>query len=212
MRLPSASRQALVVTADSPVGGRLAMMERSAKFRPWRGTGEPIRVSFGWNGLASGQGKVRGLPARKEGDGRTPAGTYPLESVFGRAASFPTRMPYLAVTRDLEAVDDPASRFYNRIVDRRKIARPDWKSSEQMLRDDHVYDLGVVIGYNTNPAMPGKGSCIFLHIWKSPGAATAGCIAMPRRDIERIVRWLDPAAKPVIIIRPEPGESRDAGR
>lgn len=177
-------------------------MERGGKFRPWRSTGDPVPVSLGWNGLASGQGKLAGLPARKEGDGRTPVGTYPLESVFGRAASFPTRMPYLSVTRHHEAVDDPASRFYNRIVDRRGISHPDWKSSERMLRDDHLYDLGVVVGYNTKPVVPGQGSCIFLHIWKSPGATTAGCIAMPRRDIEHIVRWLDPAAKPVIAIRP----------
>ena len=203
MKLPASSRQALVVTADEPSGGSLLLLERRGRFLPWRAVAGPTRVSLGRNGVAA-------APRREEGDGKTPAGTYPLESAFGRAAQFPTRLPYLAVTRDHEAVDDPASRFYNRIVDRRDIARPDWKSSERMLRDDHLYDLGVVVGYNTAPAVPGKGSCIFLHIWKSPGAPTAGCIAMPRRDLERIVRRLEPAAKPVIVILPAPGPPRKA--
>lgn len=111
-------------------------------------------------------------------------------------------MPYLPIDPHTEAVDDSASRFYNRIVDRRRVETPDWKSSERMFRSDHLYDLGIVVGYNTKPALPGKGSCIFLHIWKLPGATTAGCIAMSRPDLERIVRWLDPAAKPFIVIRP----------
>lgn len=204
MKLPPSSRQAVVVTADEPAGGNLVLLERGGRFLRWRTVAGPVRVSLGRNGVASAHGRM-------EGDGKTPAGTYPLESAFGRAAQFPTRLPYLAMTRGHEAVDDPASRYYNRIVDRRNIARPDWRSSEQMLRSDHLYDLGVVVGYNTSPTVPGKGSCIFLHIWKSPGAPTSGCIAMPRRDLERLARRLDPAANPVIVISAAPRSPDKAG-
>lgn len=195
-------RQAVVVTPTSSTAGTLTMFEREEKSSPWRQQGSPVPVSLGSGGLAAGRGKRCGLPAKTEGDGRTPVGTYPLGPAFGRPASFPTRMPYLRINLHTEAVDDSASRFYNRIVDRRRVATPDWKSSEEMFRSDHLYDLGIVVGYNTKPARPGKGSCIFLHIWKLPGATTAGCVAMSRADLERIVRWLEPAAKPVIVIRP----------
>jgi len=200
MGLPASSTQALVVAADSPAGttGRLTLYERDGRSGPWRHLGKPLEVALGRGGLASAGGD--GIPKKREGDGATPTGIFPLEYAFGRAAAFPTRLPYLALSRSTEAVDDPASRFYNRIVDRRAINRPDWKSGEQMFREDHLYDLGVVVGYNTRPAVPGKGSCIFLHIWKSPGSPTSGCIAMSRRNLGRIVRWLDPAARPVIAI------------
>ena len=69
-----------------------------------------------------------------------------------------------------------------------------------MRRDDHLYRLGVVVGYNTDPVVAGLGSAIFLHIWKGPGQPTAGCVAMAESDLERIVAWLDPAKMPQIIL------------
>ncbi len=178
------------------------MFERDGKSSGWRRAGTPFRISLGANGLAAGAGPVRGLQPKVEGDGRTPTGTYPIVQAFGRAAHYDTRMPYLAISRAHEAVDDPASAYYNRIVDTRRIPARDWKTSENMWRGDHLYDLGAVVGYNSAPAKPGKGSCIYLHIWKSPGAPTAGCVAMPREDLEKILRWLDPATHPVISIAP----------
>jgi D-alanyl-D-alanine dipeptidase len=211
MALPASSTQALVVAADSPAGttGRLTLYERDGRSGPWRHLGKPLEVALGRGGLASADRD--GIPKKREGDGATPTGTFSLEYAFGRAAAFPTRLPYLALSRSTEAVDDPASRFYNRIVDRRAINRPDWKSAEQMFREDPLYDLGVVVGYNTRPAVPGKGSCIFLHIWKSPGSPTSGCIAMSRRNLGRIVEWLDPAARPVIAISPGKSSPPQAG-
>jgi L,D-peptidoglycan transpeptidase YkuD (ErfK/YbiS/YcfS/YnhG family) len=58
----------------------------------------------------------------------------------------------------------------------------------------------VVVGYNTDPVVAGRGSAIFLHIWKGPGQPTAGCVAMEEADLERIVAWLDPDQKPQIIL------------
>ena len=206
--LPSTSSQALVVSAADSLSttGRLAIFERDGKSGAWRQVGGAVPVSLGRNGLAAANRISSGLPLKVEGDGKTPIGTFSLESIFGRESSFPTGLPYLAIARETEAIDDPASRYYNRLVDRRNIRKADWKSSEQMFRKDSLYDLGVVVGYNSAPVLPGRGSCIFLHIWRSPGAPTAGCVAMARPDLERIVRWLKSAARPVIAINIAPNQ------
>jgi L,D-peptidoglycan transpeptidase YkuD (ErfK/YbiS/YcfS/YnhG family) len=198
-RLPAGSSQALVVVAGPRA--RLVPLERAHPTGRWQPVGPGVPVVLGRAGLAPAG---PGLPAKREGDGATPVGTFPLVRAFGRASAFPTRLPYLPLTPVIEAVDDPASRFYNRIVDRRAVKNPDWKSAEKMLRDDGLYDLGVVVGFNPAPAVPGRGSCIFLHIWKSPASTTSGCIAMARPDLERLVRWLDPAARPVVAVSPPP--------
>ena len=205
MGLPATSTQALVVSAATvaSTSGSLAIYQRDEKSGAWHLLGEPFPVSLGRHGLASAE-EMRspaGIPAKNEGDGATPIGIFPLESAFGRADAFPAKIPYLTLVETTEAVDDSSSRFYNRIVNRTDVSSPDWKSSEQMYRSDFLYDLGVVVGYNTHPVVPGKGSCIFLHIWKAPGAPTSGCVAMARSDLDRIVKWLDPAAQPVIAIR-----------
>jgi L,D-peptidoglycan transpeptidase YkuD (ErfK/YbiS/YcfS/YnhG family) len=69
-----------------------------------------------------------------------------------------------------------------------------------MRRADGLYQLGIVVGYNTEPVLAGRGSAIFLHVWRGPGQATAGCIAMNLADLERIVAWLDPVKNPRIIL------------
>jgi L,D-peptidoglycan transpeptidase YkuD (ErfK/YbiS/YcfS/YnhG family) len=70
-----------------------------------------------------------------------------------------------------------------------------------MLRSDVLYKWGVVVAHNS-AATPGAGSCIFLHIWKNSGAATVGCTAMAERDLVELLRWLDPARRPVLIQMP----------
>ena len=201
VRLPASSSQALVVVAASPghTSGRLTPLARDPSTGCWHAAGPSVAVVLGRGGVAPAG---PGLPRKREGDGATPVGTFPLVRAFGRAPAFPTRLPYLPLTSTIEAVDDPASRFYNRIVDRRAVKNPDWKSSERMLRDDDLYDLGVVVGFNDKPTVPGDGSCIFLHIWKSPGSTTSGCVAMARPDLQRLVRWLDPSANPVLAVSP----------
>jgi len=69
-----------------------------------------------------------------------------------------------------------------------------------MRRDDELYQLGVVVGYNTDPVVAGRGSAVFLHVWRGPGTSTAGCVAMNQADLEQIVAWLDPAKNPRIIL------------
>jgi D-alanyl-D-alanine dipeptidase len=70
-----------------------------------------------------------------------------------------------------------------------------------MLRTDALYKWGVVVDHNS-AATPGGGSCIFLHIWKDSSTATAGCTAMPEQNLVDLLRWLDPAKRPVLIQMP----------
>jgi D-alanyl-D-alanine dipeptidase len=204
------SRQCVVVLTDNwaSTTGIMHSFERDGAVARWKERGPGIPVVAGKNGLGQGQGLVRldfaGAPAKKEGDDRAPAGIFRLSSAFGyapaRAAAW-VKLPYLALSKQVEGVDDPNSRFYNKLVDRSKVAKIDWRSSEQMRRDDVRYKWGVVVDHNP-AAIPGAGSCIFLHIWKSPATLTSGCTAMPESDLVRLLRWLDPARRPVLVQMP----------
>jgi L,D-peptidoglycan transpeptidase YkuD (ErfK/YbiS/YcfS/YnhG family) len=147
--------------------------------------------------------KVDG-PAKIEGDNKAPAGIFRLGTAFGyapgRAARW-VKLPYLPLTKQIEGVDDSHSRYYNRLTDRSKVARIDWRSSEKMLRGDDLYKWGVVVAHNPN-AVPRAGSCIFLHVWKNSSTSTTGCTAMAESDLVKLLRWLDPEARPVLVQMP----------
>ena len=106
-------------------------------------------------------------------------------------------MPYRPMTPHDVWVDDPASPDYNRLKKRGETAA---RSFEDMVLPDDRYKYGIVIEYNTNPVIPGHGSAIFLHIWKNNTTPTAGCVAISEENILKLIRWLDPAKKPLIVI------------
>jgi L,D-peptidoglycan transpeptidase YkuD (ErfK/YbiS/YcfS/YnhG family) len=127
---------------------------------------------------------------KKEGDGATPAGTYPL--LFGlfredRIGPLPSHLPMRPLAPHDAWVDDPADAQYNRLVTLPYPAR-----SERMWRDDDIYDLVVVIGYNMEPVISGAGSAIFLHIARPNFSATEGCIAIDRRVLVSLIPLLGP--------------------
>jgi L,D-peptidoglycan transpeptidase YkuD (ErfK/YbiS/YcfS/YnhG family) len=174
----------------------------------WKEKSPEFAVVVGKNGLGEGRGLIsldfKAAPSKKEGDDRAPAGIFRLSSAFGYAAASSAawiKLPYLALSTQIEGIDDPSSRYYNKLVDRSKVIKIDWRSSEQMRRDDILYQWGVVVEHNP-AAIPGAGSCIFLHIWKGSSAPTAGCTAMPERDLVRLLGWLDPARHPILIQMP----------
>lgn len=203
------SRQLVVVTTSNwnATGGVLRRFERRGNV--WRRTGPDIPVMIGRNGLAWGRGlqttPPRG-PQKQEGDGKSPAGIFRLPSAFGFAAPQDVpqiRLPYVQLTGTVECVDDTNSFHYNTIVDRKAVARPDWNSSEKMRRVDPEYQIGVVVAQNSDPAELGAGSCIFLHVWESPGSTTSGCTAMALDSMQTLAAWLDPAAHPLLAQMPE---------
>src|SRR5690349_20372804 len=81
----------------------------------------------------------------------------------------------------------------------KQVGNFDWKSSEKMLAVGDQYDLGVFVAYNSYPAVPGFGSCIFLHVWKDANTGTSGCTAMSHENLEKVLKWLDPEKNPHLI-------------
>jgi len=208
LAVPATARQMLLVVTPTwdTTSGVMRRYVRESAHAPWRRAGAAIPVVVGSSGLAWGADSLGSSadPHKREGDGRSPAGVFPLDSAFGFApasAMSRVRLPYLSLSTTTECVDDTASVHYNTIVERNGVPRVDWTSSEHMRRVAQ-YQVGVVVGYNTGPATTGHGSCIFLHIWDGPASSTAGCTAFPRADVEALLRWLDPKAKPVLVQLP----------
>jgi hypothetical protein len=213
--IPNSAKQLLLVrTADwNAVNGTLQRFERGAKESRWHAIGQPITIVVGRTGLAWGLGLNQPPsptqnvtePVKIEGDGKAPAGVFHLNTAFGYApvAEMPSsRWPYLQVQTPDKCVDDTASRYYNTLVSTDQVA-PDWHSAEDLHRNDNLYRLGIVVEHNWGDRrQPGKGSCIFLHIWAAANRGTDGCTAMPAPAISEVVAWLDPKSQPVLVQLP----------
>lgn len=204
----SKSLQAVVVTTTGwdSVEAKARLYERKGPNSEWKAFGDSFPVVVGRNGLAWGEllnGDIDMAKLKQEGDGNAPAGLFPLTASFG-SGSKPNavELPYTKLDGFTECVDDVKSRFYNRIVNRMQVGVFDWKSSEKMLAVGEQYALGVFVAYNTYPVEKGRGSCIFLHVWKNQTSGTAGCTAMERRNLERLVAWASPAKNPYLVQMP----------
>jgi D-alanyl-D-alanine dipeptidase len=152
-------------------------------------------------------------PVKKEGDGRSPAGVFPLERAFGVAETLPSdahNFPYLHALPSTYCVEDMRSDFYNQIIDANDVKQTSWQRWSGLRRADGLFDWGIVVGQNAPEAVVGAGSCVFLHVWRGPRRATAGCTAMSRQRLEEILPWLDPEASPLLVQLP--GEAYDTRR
>ncbi|WP_345980281.1 L,D-transpeptidase family protein [Sulfurimonas sp. HSL3-2] len=162
-----------------------------------------IDVNLGRSGLAWGVKEKDFIhkgaePSKYEGDGKSPAGIFPISRSFGYGENV-FLLPYIKSTPSTICVDDVKSSFYNKIIDMQK-ERPD--SFEFMKRDDEQYKIGAVVEYNAN-AVKGRGSCIFLHVQKEPGHPTSGCTSMRYGDLQKILQWLDPNKDPILVQVPK---------
>jgi L,D-peptidoglycan transpeptidase YkuD (ErfK/YbiS/YcfS/YnhG family) len=147
-----------------------------------------------WSGgsarAACGKAGVRA--DKREGDHASPAGTFPLLRAFyrpDRVAAPQTGLPLAALKESDGWVDDVADPHYNTLV-----ALPYAASHEELWRADALYDLIVVIGYNTDPVVPGKGSAIFLHCAAPDFHGTEGCIAIARETLAALLGLLAPGS------------------
>lgn len=134
---------------------------------------------------------------KTEGDGRTPSGIYPLEAAFGSAPKPETHMDYRQTTGSDVWVDDVGSPDYNTWT---KKGETRATSFEEMERADGLYRYGIVIGYNRNPVVKGRGSAIFIHLRKGKRKPTAGCVAVAERDMLSLLAWLDARQKPLVVM------------
>jgi L,D-peptidoglycan transpeptidase YkuD (ErfK/YbiS/YcfS/YnhG family) len=137
-------------------------------------------------------GKAGVRADKREGDHASPAGRFPLLRAFyrpDRLAAPVTTLPLAALKQSDGWVDEPADPRYNTLV-----TLPCPASHEELWRADGLYDLIVVIGYNTDPVVPGKGSAIFLHCASPEFRGTEGCIAIARDGLLPLLGLLGPGS------------------
>lgn len=139
---------------------------------------------------------------KTEGDGKTPVGTYPFRQLIYRAdrlAQPETGLPVEVLTPDTGWCEDPAHADYNT-----KVQLPHPALCDRMTRDDHLYDLTVVIGYNDAPVQAGKGSAIFMHLAREEWSPTAGCVGLRQADLLEVLKNLGPESH-ITILPPAAG-------
>jgi len=142
-----------------------------------------VRCALGPSGVVPASDK-------REGDGASPAGIWPLREVLYRPDRGPlpvTALPVRALSPDDGWCDAPNDPAYNRAV-----RRPYSASTERLWREDHIYDIIVIIGHNDDPVAPGMGSAIFLHISRPDYSPTQGCIAIARAELEALLAMAKP--------------------
>jgi L,D-peptidoglycan transpeptidase YkuD (ErfK/YbiS/YcfS/YnhG family) len=151
------------------------------------------RLHWSQGSAAAAVGRA-GVKANKhEGDGATPAGTYPLVSVLyrpDRITAPKSHLPIRPIALNDGWVDAAADPHYNRLV-----TLPYPASAEEMWRSDGLYDAVVVIGYNMDPVVAGAGSAIFLHVAAPDFAPTAGCVAVEKEVLLALLPLLGPGSK-----------------
>jgi L,D-peptidoglycan transpeptidase YkuD (ErfK/YbiS/YcfS/YnhG family) len=156
--------QALVRPDEAPTRGRVTLGP------------DTFRIALGRGGIRAD---------KQEGDGATPAGILPLRRVLYRAdrVSSPVcAVPLEPIGPDDGWCDDPTHRDYNRPVRLPHDAR-----HEVLWRDDPLYDIVGVLGWNDDPPVRGRGSAIFLHLARPDLAPTEGCLALPQADLRRLL-------------------------
>jgi L,D-peptidoglycan transpeptidase YkuD (ErfK/YbiS/YcfS/YnhG family) len=146
--------------------------------------GRILRCAIGKAGVISSADK-------REGDNKSPLGTWVMREVWYRPDVYPngptTTLPARATRPEDGWCDAPGDPNYNRPV-----TLPYPASAERMWRDDPVYDLVVILGHNDDPPVPGLGSAIFMHLARDGYPGTEGCVALERGDLETILAAAHP--------------------
>ena len=133
--------------------------------------GNKYRCSIGKNGIRR---------SKNEGDCCTPTGKFSLGPIYFRKdkiTRLKTKIKTFSITKNMFWEDNPIKKNYNKLSFNNK------NSSEKLFRKDNIYDIIVVINYNTKPVIPEKGSAIFIHIAKNNYLPTRGCIALKKKDL-----------------------------
>ncbi|SCK31726.1 L,D-peptidoglycan transpeptidase YkuD, ErfK/YbiS/YcfS/YnhG family [Streptomyces sp. AmelKG-D3] len=191
-RLADTGGGSQLITAEAPgtgsTTGTVTWWERRGGRWVEKGSA-PAR--FGANGLAEGAG-------REQGTGTTPTGLYDLPYAFGiEDAPAGTRYPYRKVNEDSWWCQDNASRAYNRWVE----PRPDHcraEEAEHLVTYGTQYARALVIGFNYDRPVRGRGAGIFLHV--NGRGATAGCVSVPAEAMAEILAWVRPERRPHIAV------------
>jgi L,D-peptidoglycan transpeptidase YkuD (ErfK/YbiS/YcfS/YnhG family) len=158
------------------------------RLRGWLTTGHAtIPVALGRGGIKAN---------KREGDGGTPRGTFRPIRLWWRPDRNPrprTPLPIRPITPMDGWCEDPSDRHYNRPV---RLDRGN--DGDRLAREDHLYDFIIEIDQNTLPRIAGRGSAVFLHLARPKFAPTAGCVAMTKPAMLRLLARIGPKTKIVI--------------
>jgi L,D-peptidoglycan transpeptidase YkuD (ErfK/YbiS/YcfS/YnhG family) len=142
-------------------------------------------------------GRAGTTRAKREGDGASPVGRFRLIQAFYRPDHGPrprTGLRLRPIRRSDGWCDDPKDRRYNRLV-----PLPCPSSHERMWREDHLYDVVLDIAWNRGPITKGRGSAIFLHLARPSFEPTAGCVAVTKGAIRRLLERIGPDTRLEIV-------------
>ena len=215
--LPKDSTQLILGLADNWDSTRVVLQRFEKKNQRWARVGGPVPGRVGPTGLswgrgildpdaiASGSSSLR--PGKVEGDRTAPAGVFRLGPVFTYDGSWSkkTTLPVVKVGPNDLFVEDPDSELYNTHVRLDHPPTTPWEKRQQMQQGDPAHRLKVLVGHNVDPPAAGKGSAIFLHVWRDGGKTpTVGCTALDHAALRTIVSWLRSDAKPLYVLLPRP--------
>jgi L,D-peptidoglycan transpeptidase YkuD (ErfK/YbiS/YcfS/YnhG family) len=195
-RLASTGAAAQLVTVDAPTArtqsATLKIWQRQGAC--WTLAGGPWAARIGVNGFSD---------HHVEGDLTTPTGAYGIGPVmYGNAADPGVHYAYHRLTCGDWWDEDPASPEYNTFQALLCGATPSFGGgSERLWQETVAYPSFAVIDYNTHPVVPGAGSAIFIHA--DTGGPTAGCVSVPLAELDTLLRWLQPAASPLVVMGPD---------
>ena len=190
-KTPDETRQMVLVYVPDKekTDGIVSCLSRENASSPWKLDIEAMPARIGRNGLSE--------PGEKgEGNGKLPAGEWDLGFAFGFSPDAPegVKMPYRQITDTDYWVDESNAPEYNCWLSGKEPSISHEKMTAPVIR----YNIGLVTLYNVHPILPGKGSAIFLHVWLNPDHPTAGCVALERDNVIKILQWLDPEKRPRI--------------
>ena len=186
--LPQAAeaRQLFVVAGVGRTTAWVSMHEKDAQ-----GTWRQILTTPGVIGK-------NGLGKTKEGDGKTPVGTFRFDAAFGIAPNPGCEIPYTQVDENIYwSGDDRPGMMYNRMVDARNLPGLDTTSCEHLVSYNPHYTYAMNISYNAD-CVPGKGSAIFLHCFGPNKPYTGGCVAIPMHMMRVVMQNVRPDCVVVI--------------
>ena len=170
----------------------------------WQKNGTRWVEEFSTTAARVGANGITNGATRHQNTDTTPTGTFTITQGFGVGADPGTRMPYHRVSSQDWWDEDPASRYYNQMRTAAQGGFPLTENgadgSEHLVDYPVQYHNALVINFNMDPAVPGRGAGIFLHDLGPQRGATAGCVALPESVLTQVMHWIDPTRHPVIAI------------
>ena len=131
-----------------------------------------------------------------EGDNITPRGTFNIVKIYyrdDRVKKIPSKFRLIKITKKMGWCDDPNNKSYNQLIN-----LPTNCKYEKLYRKDNVYDLVIVLDYNIKPTIKNKGSAIFIHVARHDYKKTAGCIALKKNHLKKLIKTIEKNTKVII--------------